>query len=767
MLVAIYGGALAIAGGQLAALGGTRYYLLAGVGTAAAGLLVSAGRRLGLLVYLAVLLGSLAWAFAEAGLEPWRLAPRLAAPIVIGVLAAVPWLLRLRWRALRRALAALALAGVALAAAASFHTGAPRASDAVSQGDPAAAGDWSSFANGNDGLRYSTVAQITPANVTRLQLAWTYRTGEDPARRPNPRNLPSFQATPIKIGPTLYFCTPRNQVIAVDAESGRERWRHDPHTDVSGSSYLLACRGVSYFEGKSKDEDCARRIIAGTADGRLLALDARTGRLCKGFGEDGTVSLRRHLGPSPPGYYSITSAPLVAENVIVVGAMVLDNQGRDVPSGVIRAYDAESGRQRWAFDTGADEPTESGEPPAGRLYTRGSPNAWAPFSADAALGLVYLPTGNASPDYFGRERSAAMERHASAVLALELHTGRLRWAFQTVHHDLWDYDVAAQPLLLDLPTPEGLVPALIQPTKRGDLFVLDRRSGRPLAAVEERSVPRGAVPGERLSATQPVSIGMPFLGPDERTEASLWGVTPFDHIWCRIRFRELRYEGPFTPPSLKGTLQSPSQTGASNWGRVSIDRERGILVANTVNLDSIVQLLPRAEAQQRAAAGPLFPQLGTPYASSFRPFLSPLGIPCNAPPWGELRAIDLASRQTLWRRPFGTVRDRLPLPLAFELGMPSVGGPLTTASGLTFIGAADDGYLRAYETRTGRELWSTRLPASAQAAPMTYVSQASGRQFLVIAAGGDARLGTRLGDYLVAFALPDSSADRALIRSPR
>lgn len=752
--VAGYGLLLAAAGAWLVTAGGSYYYILAGIGTICAGVMLGRNPPVACTIYAAVLGGTGIWAVAEAGLAPWLIAPRLGAPLVVGIVLLSPWIISLRRRHKRLSLGIGAVAMVAAGILVTWLNADLLAleTDFVAKDRET---DWRHFAGENDGQRFADIQQITPDNVGQLRLAWMFRTGEDPMERENPRNLPSFQATPIKIGQSLYFCTPRNQVIAVDANTGKERWRHDPHTNVQGDSYLLACRGVSYYESPHALGQCKRRIIAATLDARLLALDADTGKPCAGFGRNGTVSLLENLGETLPGHYSVTSAPLIAGGAIIIGAQVFDNQSVDMPSGVIRAYEAETGRQRWAFDTGADVSDRAGVPAPDTIYTRGSPNAWAPFSADEALGLVYVPTGNPSPDFYGPQRSAAMERNGSAILALDLMTGKRSWSFQTVHHDLWDYDVAAQPVLLDFPTANGPVPALIQPTKRGDLFVLDRRAGTPLTRVEERPVPVGGV-DPHVSRTQPMSLEMPFLGPEPRTEASTWGVTPFDQIWCRVRFLNADYAGPFTPPSPRVTLQSPNQTGASSWGRVSIDRAKGILVANTVNLDALVRLVPRDEVQKMADQGrPLHnKQAGTPYGVSIAQFMSPLGIPCIAPPWGEIRAIDLKSRTTIWRKPFGTIRDRLPVPLALPLGMPSVGGPLTTAGGVTFIGAADDGYFRAYQTQTGRELWRVRLPAAAQAAPMTYVSE-NGRQYVVIAAGGDLRLGTRMGDYLLAFALPN------------
>lgn len=756
IVAGLYGIALTIAGALLINAGGSSYFALAGAGTVAAAVLAFYRRKEALPVYAAVFAATVIWNVYEAGFAFWSLAPRLASPAAVGVLLMLPRVRRSHFnvRTSRRLAIAAGLAGLILAG----FLISQRISHSETEAAPLAAAlsetDWPSFANGNDGMRFAQPTQITPANVRNLEVAWIYRTGEDPHNLANPRNLPAFEATPLKIGDMLYLCTPRNQVIALDAETGKERWRHNPGTDVSGSSYLLACRGVSY--AYTGGEDCPRRIIAGTVDGRLIALDARNGRLCKGFGTNGSISLLRNLGPMQTGFYGVTSAPLIANGVIVVGGQIFDNISTDMPSGVIRGFDVRTGEQLWAFDTGAEQPTSRGQPPADKIYTRGSPNSWAPLSADEALNMVYVPTGNSSTDLFGGKRTPEMNRYASSVLAIDLKTGDLRWSFQVVHHDLWDYDVPAQPILTDFPISGATIPALIQPTKRGDLFVLDRRTGKPITAVEERPVPQGGVHGETLSPTQPMSTGMPFLGSTRRTEASMWGITPFDQIWCRIKFLKTRYDGPYTPPSLQGSLQSPNQTGASSWGRVSIDAQRKILVANTINLDSIVQLIPRKDADRMKAAGQKigFPQNGTPYAATNTQFLSPLGLPCNAPPWGEIRAIDLASKKTLWKKPFGTTRNRLPLPIALPMGLPSVGGPLTTATGLAFIGAADDGYFRAFETRTGKELWRARLPAGGQAAPMTYVSS-TGRQFVVIAAGGDRRLGTQLGDYVVAYALPD------------
>ena len=547
-------------------------------------------------------------------------------------------------------------------------------------------------------------------------------------------------------------------MIALEAETGLERWRHDPQIDASGV-YMLACRGVAYHESAEPGTTCPQRILLATLDARLIALNARTGQRCEDFGQGGEVSLLEGMGEVKPGYYLVTSPPAVVGDAAVLGGFVLDNMSVDEPPGVVRAYDVVSGRQLWAWDAG--RPAESGPWQPGEEYTRGSPNAWTLFSADENLGLVYVPTGNATPDYFGGQRSADQDRYASSVVALDAGTGALRWTFQTVHHDLWDYDIASQPVLVDLPIDGAEVPALIQATKHGEIFLLDRRTGAALAAVEEQPVPAGSVPGERYSPTQPAAVGMPSLTPPPLREQDMWGATPLDQLWCRITFRRLRYEGKFTPPGLDRALFWPGNNGIINWGSVSVDESRQLLAVNSSYMPLLVQLLPREEAPSGEAISfdergvPISPQLGTPYAvSTERPFMSPLGVPCNAPPWGRLSVIDLNNRELLWQRPLGTSSDvapfGIPVPGAF-----SQGGTIITAGGLIFVAAAQDNYLRAFDIDTGQELWKGRLPAGGQATPMSFVSEQDGKQYVVIAAGGHQYMQTTIGDFVVAFILPD------------
>jgi quinoprotein glucose dehydrogenase/quinate dehydrogenase (quinone) len=772
LLLVALGGSLAIGGGWLASLGGTWYYLLAGVATLASGALLWRRRPFALPLYLLVLAASLVWALTEVGLDFWQLVPRIGLPLVVALCLCMPSLRSALLDAepsppgalYHPALPALVFSAVGVVVIMALARPLASSTDAAIGPSPAglsptpsSAAGWREYGATSAGTRYSTATAITTDNAHRLAPAWQYRTGDVPERYPHSRSAALFEATPILVDNTLYLCTPRNIVIALDADTGKERWRHDPEVDETGLG-MLVCRGVAFHETRPPVADCPRRILLGTVDGRLLALDATTGKPCPGFGQDGAVSLRKGLGDVPPGFQSVTSPPSVIGDVVVVGGAVPDNVSTDMPGGVVRAYDAISGRLLWAWDAG--RPAESGPLETGEVYPRGSPNAWTLFSADPALGLVYVPTGNAAPDYYGAQRSAAFDRHSSSVVALEAATGRLRWSFQTVHHDLWDYDLGSQPVLVDLLAADDTVPALILPTKTGEVFLLDRRDGRALATIEEKPVPQGDVPGERYSPTQPVSTGMPGFSPRSLTEADMWGATQLDQLLCRIEFRSRRYEGRFTPPSVTPTIQYPGNFGVMDWGSVAVDEQRRVMIVNASYMPFLARLVPREEAQYMQAKGSvrrfsaLLPMNGTPYAVEYGPFLSPLGLPCNAPPWGTLTAVDLDTRRVLWERPLGTSRDQAPLGIPVP-GVFSLGGAAVTKGGVIFIAATVDNYLRAFDTTTGSELWKGRLPAGGQASAMTYVSPVTGRQYVVIAAGGHAHLGTTTGDYVIAFSLPE------------
>lgn len=621
--------------------------------------------------------------------------------------------------------------------------------------------DWPAYGGDAGGLRHSPLTQITRANVRRLELAWVHHHG-DVSDGSGDTTRTSFNATPIVVGDTLYFCTGMNRVIALDPETGEERWSFDPELRLRRlrGPYPLVCRGVAHWAEQEAPPGaaCAERIFTGTVDSELIALDARSGLPCRGFGRAGRVDLRTGIGPAPPWEYYVTSPPLAIRDVVVVGALVADNLRTDAPAGVVRGFDARTGRLRWAWDPVPPgwvppAPTE-GEAP----FAAGTPNAWSILSGDAARDLVFVPMGNASPDAFAASRHG-LDHHASSVVALRASTGELVWRFQAVHHDVWDYDVPAQPTLFELSVEHGRerIPALAQATKMGHVFLLDRESGEPLFPVEERPVPATDVPGEVLSPTQPFPTHPKPLHPARLAAEDAWGFTPWDRRACSQRISGLRSEGIFTPPSLRGSIQYPGPAGGANWGGVAIDPDAQVLYVNQMRIPTIVQLVPRAEYEalpSKEASYPveLAPMEGTPYALRRTPLLSPLGAPCNPPPWGTLTAVDLVSGEVLWEATLGTTRDQAPFPMWLALGAPNLGGSIVTAGGIVFIGATTDKFLRAFDAATGAEIWRQRLPYTANATPLTYRLRRDGKQYLVVAAGGHGW--SEPGDALMAFALP-------------
>jgi len=561
---------------------------------------------------------------------------------------------------------------------------------------------------------------------------------------------------------TLFFCTPFNRVIALDPVTGDEKWVHDPKIDLTGRyANQLVCRGVTAWmdEQASPDSSCQRTIFTATNDARLIALDAETGEVCDEFGSNGQVDLNAAAGEQKwQGEYQVTSPPVVVGDVVVVGSAVSDNARIDAPSGVVRGFDARTGTLRWAWDLAPpDFDYETGlVSDAG--YALGTPNVWAPMSVDAQRGLVFVPTGNAAPDYYHGERRE-MNYYGSSVVALRGLSGEVVWNFQTVHDDLWDFDVPAQPTLTTIEVGGESRAALVQTTKMGLLFVLDRETGEPLLEIEERPVTTaGAVPGEVISKTQPFPA-TPILVRDQISPDDAWGLTPWDKGQCRELIAKYRFDGIYTPPSIEGSIMFPGNAGGSNWGGIAVDPDRQLALVRTSDLPWVVRLIPRADFQAEREADPKHeygPQIGTPYGMRRAMMMSPLGLPCIGPPWGTLSAVDMRTGSIRWQVPHGSVRDLAPIPLPFNWGIPGLGGPIVTETGLVFIAAAMDDYLRAFDVETGEELWKGRLPAGGQATPMSYrVEFEDGRvrQYVLIAAGGHARAGTKLGDHLVAFAL--------------
>lgn len=740
--------------------GGTPYYAASGAAILVAAWLTWRRNATAAIVYGGFLVCTVAWAIWEVGFDGWALTPRLIAPAVVGLaLLAVP--------ALRRrggflaVCVGLALLPVGAAAFRPVIEGGPVGTRTISSVVSETPGEWHSYGNDNSGKRFSELNDIAPENVGKLEQAWTYRTGVK-----QQGTLSPMSATPIMANDRLYFCTQTNVVIALDPDTGKQLWRFDPEVDSTGASLVTTCRGVTYHAAADAPI-CPRRIVTTTFDARLIALDADTGRPCADFGRGGTVDLREGLGKVDPGFYYVSAAPTIARGKIVLGGWIADNVMLGEPSGVIRAFDIQTGEFAWAWDMG--RPGFHGQPSGDETYTRGTPNSWAPMTADEKLGLVYIPTGNATPDHWGGTRTAEMEKYSSSVVALDLATGAVRWAFQTVHHDLWDYDVGSQPTLVDLQIGGAAVPALIQPTKTGQLYLLDRRTGDPLAAVTEKPVPQGAASGDYLSATQPFSTGMPDVaaGPP-LTERDMWGATPLDQLWCRVRFKSNRYDGPFTPVGTRRSLIYPGIGGGVNWGSAAVDPTRRLLIVNSIRVPTEVQLIPRAEADRLMGEGfhvSLSMQGGTPFGVKLTTFASPLGIPCNRPPYGLISAIDLDTRKLVWSKPLGTAHDSGPLGieshLPITMGVPNFGGSLVTGSGLIFIAATQERAFRALDMRSGRELWKARLRAGGQSTPMTYRSPRTGRQYVVIVAGGSVLMQSKLGDYVEAFALPDNGHDGA------
>jgi quinoprotein glucose dehydrogenase len=762
--VGLTGLALAAGGLRLGLLGGSLYYVAAGLGLCAACGLLARRSSAGLWLYGVVFCGTAAWSILEVGFRPWALMPRLVFLAILGLCVASPPVSRLRpvEPAARRLFLGLLAVTAAAFAAASWSRVEARPAGAL--WSDAVLGAPSGPQEPPEALRrdhYSAAREITPANVAGLERAWVFRPG---ARNPDGHRSGGLEVTPILADGVLYGCTAFDSVFALDPVTGAQIWRRDAGVPDEDGGHPV-CRGVAFFRAPPGVRDCPTRLIFGTLSNQLVALDAKTGAPCRGFGQDGRVDLRKGMGPFPRRWAHPTSPPTIVRGVAVIGAYVVDNQSAAAPSGVVRGYDAVTGAFRWAFDPG--RPDEAGEPAPGGRYTPGTPNAWTLASGDEALGLVYVPMGNGSPDLYGGQRSPQTDRFSSALVALDANTGRPRWVFQTVHHDLWDYDLASAPSLVDLPSPEGTVPALVLATKTGQLFLLDRRIGRPLSAVAERPVPRSDVPGERAAATQPFSVGMPdFAGP-RLVEADMWGLTPFDQLWCRIQFRKARYLGIYTPPRLGKTIRYPGELGGIDWGGLALDPGRGLLIVNSNRMADLDELVTRAEADREglvpktdaaihsAAGGPM---AGTPYAIHWGPFLSPLGVPCQRPPYGLLTAVDLRTRSIVWRHPLGDARNSGPfgvgLGLPIPLGAPNIGGALVTGGGLVFIAATQDEMFRAVDERTGRVLWQDRLPVGGHATPMGYIGS-DGRQYVVIAAGGGA-LKDKPGDFIVAYRLGEA-----------
>jgi quinoprotein glucose dehydrogenase len=772
VIFTLIGLALAIGGGQLLMLGGSAYYLICGLAFVLTAVLLFLKNRIALHVYAAIVIVSLIWAIWEVGFDWWQLGPRGGVVIVLGLWLLTPWIRRplgflspsgMRYGASAVPLAVCVAISIAVALLSMFFDPYDQSGDLPAQSVAAAPplggnvpdGDWHQYGRTPFGQRYSPLDQIKADNVANLTEAWRYQTGD--VKRPEDVGETTYQVTPLKIGSSLYVCTPHNLAIALDATTGKEKWKYDANSGMNPDRQHQTCRGVSYYKdaAAAAGSPCAERVYLPTADARLIALDAANGQVCTAFADQGTLHLQTGMQYNPAGYYYSTSPPAIVGNKIIIGGAVNDNYSTQEQSGVIRAFDVNSGALIWNWDSGNPGQTQPLAP--GQTYTTNSPNSWSVFSVDEDLGLVYVPLGNQVPDQLGMNRSENVEKYSSSIVALDINTGADRWVRQTVHHDLWDMDVPAQPVLLNITKSDNsVVPALVGPTKQGDIYVLDRRTGEPILPVTEEPAPGGAIPEDRTAPTQPTSA-LSFK-PEKLKESDMWGVTMFDQMVCRIRYYQHKYEGRYTPPSLQGSIIYPGNFGTFNWGSVAVDPERQVMFGMPTYLAFTSKLVPRSEIApkgqgEKGSEQGLNRNEGAPYGVYMGPFLGPLQVPCQAPPWGYVAGADLRTGKVAYKHRNGTVYDMTPLPLPFKVGVPGIGGPMITKGGVAFLGAAVDNYLRAYDLTNGEELWKARLPAGGQSTPMTYAVD-DGRQFVVMVAGGHGSIGTKPGDYIIAYTLP-------------
>jgi membrane-bound PQQ-dependent dehydrogenase, glucose/quinate/shikimate family len=718
----------AIGGGKLVALGGSWYFLIAGIVMLLSAIQFFRRKSSAVMLFILVFAGTLIWALYDAGWQFWPLVLRLMVPAGLMVLAFITW------PALRKREGKASLAKLSYALSAVIAVGMVVTFVQMFQPHPTVAftekqlplipvdkskpqQDWSSYGRTPQGDRFAAIDQITRDNVKDLQVAWTFHTGDTPISPTG--NGAEDQETPLQVGNTLYLCTPHNNVIAVEADSGKQIWKREINAQAQ---VWNRCRGLAYFDATkpvqqptqpgstpvpavtlAAGDSCQRRILMNTIDARLIAINADNGELCENFGNHGVVDLKQGLGSAPDPQYQLTSPPQVAGTTVVVGGRVADNVQTDMPGGVLRGFDVITGQMRWAFDPGNEDPNAVLMP--GQDYTRSTPNSWAPISYDPAMNTVFLPMGSSSVDLWGANRTALDHKYGASVLALDATTGKEKWVYQTVHNDLWDFDLPMQPSLVDFPMKDGTTkPAVVIGGKTGMIWVLDRLTGKPLTKVEELPMPQGHIPNEQYTKTQPHSVEMPNIGNQKLTESDMWGATPFDQLACRIAFKGMRYDGLFTVPDTDVSLSFPGSLGGMNWGSISFDPNNQYMFVNDMRLGLWVQMIPQDTTKSAASNGGeaintgmgAVPLKGTPYAVNKNRFMSPLGIPCQAPPFGTLSAIDMKTRQIVWQVPVGTVQDTGPFGIKMHaqmpVGMPTLGGTLATQGGLVFIAGTQDYY---------------------------------------------------------------------------
>jgi quinoprotein glucose dehydrogenase len=788
IVAAIFALFLLIGGIWLAVLGGSFYYVITGAVLLIIAVLLGRRSSTAVWLYALLVLATVLWGLWESGTDFWALVPRLDILGVLGIWMLIPAATRGITTGLKASKAFLS-ATLAFAIAVlvysifndpqeingSLAAAQPAQPAQVQPVEGVSPGDWPAYGRTQSGTRYSPLNQINEGNVKNLQVAWTFRSGE--SRTENDSGETTNELTPIKIGDNMYICTTHQILVALDPATGKEKWRFDPELKSDPSFQHLTCRGVAYYDQANTTEfatslagkppvqtSCPRKVFLPVNDGRLFAINADNGQRCGEFANNGELDLKEMHPYTYPGGLQPTSPPVVTGTTIVIGGSVTDNLSVHEPSGAIRGYDVNTGALQWIFDTGAEDPNAI--PTDGKTLVNNSPNAWAPLAYDAKADMVYIPTGNPTPDIWGGNRTPTMERYASAIVALNASTGKLAWSFQTTHHDLWDMDVPSQPTLADVKVQSGeTIPAVYVPTKAGNLFVFDRRDGKPIVPITEVPVPQGAAEGDRTSPTQPRSA-LNLTPVQTLTDKNMWGATMFDQLMCRVIFKRLSYEGQYTPPSEQGTVVFPGNLGVFEWGGISVNPDRQVALMNPMALPFVSKLIPRGpgnpmwpekDAKGTGTETGIQPQYGVPFGVELNAFLSPLGLPCKEPAWGYVAGVDMKTHNVVWRKRIGTIRDSLPgiqLP-PLKIGVPMLGGPVSTAGNLMFIAGTQDNYLRAFNVTNGDEVWKARLPAGGQATPMTY--EANGKQYVVIMAGGHGSFGTKMGDYLIAYALPDSA----------
>lgn len=790
IVIAIFALALMYMSGKLLMVGGSPAYFLISIALLITAALLFLQKKIVLTFYAVVMWAILIWIIAQVGFDKWQWVPRGALFALIGLWLSLPFVVKPLYKAavekpeaenrkFHPFLGGTVWLMIVMVIGLMFYDSIRVTGDIQNPVEASDANvadeEWTAYGGNQDGLRFSKLMQINTENVGKLEKAWEFHTGD--VRDPKvDASEYTFQATPLKVNSALYFCTANNQIHALEPETGKEIWKYVPKREGSYLQQHQTCRGVSYLDlasltavstaattAPAAPQQCAKRIYTTTATNpKLIALDADTGKLCAGFGDNGEVDLLKNMGKILPHVYMQTAAPLVAGNLVIIGGSSMDNGYESGnPSGVIRAYDAVTGQLVWNFDPA--NPTLTAPLAEGQQYPYDTPIAWSTFTADTKNGLVYIPFGNGSPDLLGlgRDDNSTVEKFRDALVALDLKTGALKWSYQTSNHDLWDRDNPSQASLLDIDYQGKKQPAIVLPTKVGNIFVLNRLTGQPIYPIEQVKVSQEGIAGENYAATQPKSA-LNFL-PETLTEKSMWGMTPFDQMQCQIGFRNNRYDGnPWTPSTEKGSIIFPGNMGVFNWGSISIDPERQILVATPLRLAYRYNLIKRTPETEEKR---LFTKDGTPYwnenfkgvyATQISQFASPLGVPCIAPPWGRMVAVDLKTGKTEWVRRIGNTKNLkttflpMPFPFGFNVGMVAHGGTLTTKGGIVFHAATADNFFRAYDVNTGDKLWETELPAGGQATPSTFIGKDK-QQYVVVAAGGHGSMGTTPGDSLIAY----------------